>query len=47
MLYNTLEFVYKKGIEAFDLLFNLLTLTTFNKKFLRGPGEQVKDNDEL
>jgi hypothetical protein len=31
MLYNSLEFVYKKGIEAFNLLFNLLA---FNKKLL-------------
>jgi hypothetical protein len=26
MLYNSLDFVYKKGIEAFNRLFNLLTL---------------------
>jgi hypothetical protein len=26
MVYNSMEFLYTKGIEAFKLLFNLLTL---------------------
>jgi len=28
MLYDLLEVVYKKGIEAFNRLFNLLTFST-------------------